>query len=245
MSGEDQFRKTVSFANNARQSNYGQQNYGNTSGRLTSTTSNPNFSHSQSANTNSFQQRPSSSIGYNQIDQTNQYNVRPNTGKVTTTFNQGSSQVFNNPSTIYAQNYGQNNFRGMNSSMVVKPEQLIKIEIYSNEVNGSKNRHYSSRLASFIKSLNTLKARHEQRQGYDYENDNSFVNGGVWAKPFQNRNSITVVINGHHVVDSFPLTIFNEDPNWNFKNEMKTYRSKFIDTISQFSDCKFLANYNF
>ena len=248
MAGEDQYRKTVSFANQSqRQSNYGTQDNAYTSGRLTASVNPQNqYRQNQSSNAQTFTQRSSSSNANNQVNQVNQYNNRPVTsGQVTTTFNQGNSLVFNNPSTIYAQNYGQNNFMGKNASIVVKPEQLIKIEIYSPELNGTRNRHYSARLASFIKSLNTCRARQNERQGYETENDNSFVNGGVWAKQFQNRNAITVVINGVHVVEGFPITIFNEDPNWNYQYEIKNYRGKFIQTISQFSDCKFLTNYDF
>ena len=223
----DQGRKTVSFANHSQQ--------GNTSQYVSQSNAHiaPDQQYQPRSTHQNFTQRPSTSnYSYNQNEQSS-YNVRPST--VTTTFNQGSSQVFNNPSTIFGTGR-----MGMNASMVVKPEQLIKIEIYSPELNGSRNRHYSARLASFIKSLNTVKARQAQYgQQYDASaNDDNFVNGGVWAKQFSNRNAITVVINGTHIVENFPLTIFNEDPNWNFKNEMKTYRGLFVKTIHQFPGCK-------
>ena len=229
MSNPQDFRKTVSFHPNSTQP--------------TQVYNNPNVQDTA----NRYSHRPSSSIGYNQINQGN-FNARPST--TTTTFNQGASQTFTNNSIILGGNFGGNTLLGRNPSVVVKPDSLVKIEIYSPELNGSRNRHYSERLAIFIKSLNTVKARAIARDNYTHNtnnigDDNSFVNGGVWAKSFQNRNAVTIVINGVHIVEDFPLTIFNEDPNWNYNYEMKNYRGKFIDTISQFSDCKFLINYDF
>jgi hypothetical protein len=174
------------------------------------------------------------------------YNAHPTS--TTTTFNQSASQIFalNNQNTMGG-NYG---LIGRNPSVVVKPDSLVKIEIYSPDLNGSRNRLYSERLAVFIKSLNSGRAKAIARDNYrdntnNTQDDNSFVNGGVWANQFQNRNSITIVINGIHIVEDFPLTIFNEDPNWNHLNEMKNYRGKFISTLSQFSDCKFLSTFDF
>lgn len=213
------YRKTVSFANSTQSdSNNNNNNYG----RQTYNSYNSNF------NQQNIVKQPQSTA-YN--PQTS-YNVRPSVVNTTTTFNQGSSQVFiKNSSNVFT----SNSILGRNPSVVVKPDSLVKIEIYSPELNGTFNRHYSARLACFIKSLNTLRARDNSLI------ENSFVNGGVWAKTFQNRNSVTIVINGTHIVENFPMTIFNEDPNWNFHNEIKTYRRHFIDTISQFSGCNFLT----
>lgn len=214
------YRKTVSFATGTDTSNkYQPRNY--------NTSNTQNYANSQY---NSLNYRPSTTFSnFNQVNLTStSQHVRPST--VNTTYNLGSSQVFNNPSYIFA----SNSIMGRNPSVVVKPESLIKIEIYSPNLNGTLNRHYSARLACFIRSLNTLRASDNSL------NENSFVNGGVWAKRYQNRDTVTVVINGIHIVETFPLTIFNEDPNWNYHNEIKNYRKTFIDTISQFSDCNFL-----
>merc|ERR1712151_518256 len=104
---------------------------------------------------------------------------------INTTFNQGqgNSQIFmqGNNSNVFMTS--SNIFR--NPSVVVKPDSLVKIEIYSPELNGTLNRHYSARLAAFIKSLNTLRTTDNNLL------ENSFVNGGVWAKPFQGRNMVT------------------------------------------------------
>jgi len=212
-------RKTVSFANNANtitSNNTQRQTYNNY---------NRNF------NSNNLYGQRASLISKNgtttqNFTQSSGFDVRPSI--VSTSYNQalGNSQIFfANPSM---------SMLGRNPSVVVKPDSLIKIEIYSPELNGSLNRHYSARLACFIKSLNTLRGRDNSFL------ENSFVNGGVWAKPFQNRNSITIVLNGTHIVETFPMTIFNEDPNWNYHHEIKEYRRTFIKTISQFSDCDFL-----
>ena len=242
MSGDpqDYLKKTVSFApsnsfNNT--SNYGNQNYSSGGYNV-----NP-----RASVTSTFTGRPSSSIGYNQVNQGN-YSAHPSS--TTTTFNQSSSQIFTNNANMTGGMYGGGNLIGRNPSMVVKADSLVKIEIYSPELNGSRNRLFSERLAVFIKSLNTGRAKAIARDNYrdqtnNGQDDNSFVNGGVWANQFQNRNSITIVINGIHIVEDFPLTIFNEDPNWNHMHEMKGYRAKFINTISQFSDCKFLSNFDF
>jgi hypothetical protein len=200
-------RKTVSFANNNQ---YNDNNF--------------QRKNDLNVNNNSYNR---TSIMNNQnnsyVSQVNSINARPSV--VSTTFNQSSSQIFiKNPSTVILPR---------NPSVVVKPDSLIKIEVYSPETSGTINRIYSARLAYFIKSLNT-------RNSNNNFQDNSFVNGGVWAKPFQNRNTICVVINGTQVVENFPLGIFNEDPRSNFQYDIKEYRSNFIRTISQFPGCRFV-----
>lgn len=212
------YRKTVSFANNTQSNSFGySNNYNRNMGSY-----NPNLNQTTSFNNTNRQSTYNQQVSYN---------ARPST--VSTTYNQGSSQVFTNASIIF----GNTGVLGRNPSVVVKPDSLVKIEIYSPELNGSRNRHYSSRLACFIKSLNSLRIRD------DAMNENSFVNGGVWAKPFKGRDVVTIVINGTHIVESFPLTIFNEDPNWHYHNEIKNYRKSFINTISQFSDCNFVTKF--
>jgi hypothetical protein len=203
-------RKTVAFATN----------YNNPS--TSNNYRNNNYSTSSYQNNNSRTNFNNYNNFVNQVS-TGNY-VRPSV--VNTTYNLSTSQVFENPSII-----------SRNRSVVVKPDSLLKIEIFNPDLNGTRNRHISARLASFIRSLNTYRVGENTF-------DNSFVNGGVWAKPFQNRSGITVVINGVHVIESFPLTIFSEDPNWNHINEIKNYRKNFINTLTQISEFNYLKKFD-
>lgn len=211
-SDKNNYRKTVAFAKdtyyNPSTSNYNYNRNYNFSN------SNQNFNNRQTH------------THFNAVNQVSTGNyVRPSF--INTTYNLSSSQVFANPSNIIPRN----------PSVVVRPDTLIKIEIFNPDLNGTRNRHISARLALFIRSLNTYRVGESTF-------DNSFVNGGVWAKPFQNRSGITVVINGIHVIESFPLTIFNEDPNWNYVYEMRHYRKNFIHTLVEITDFDYLKKFD-
>jgi hypothetical protein len=228
----ENMKKTVSFNTNTNFNNENYQYNNNTVGQYP--TQNLNL---RSSFLNSNQSYSNLNPNYSNVNQINSVNVRPSI--VNTTFNQSASQgLFGKNPSIVMLGRNPSGLYGRNPSSVVKPDSLIKIEVYSPENNGTINRIYSARLAYFIKSLNTYRLSNNNNQYVE----NSFVNGGVWAKSFQNRNSICVVINGNQVVENFPLSIFNEDPRNNFQFEIKQYRSTFINTISQFNGCRFLNN---